>query len=148
MDDKIYYTFFCAINFFIYLCGMEKGKLIKDNQISIIKKFLCKNIFKMDNRHNWVEYNNTIIKITSIRKYGHTFNDWYENKRYIYEVDVIVDMKCDHWCYTNRYQKNNAREANRVSRRFIERTVNDEMKYFGLTKLDEVVVKKITWSDL
>jgi hypothetical protein len=102
----------------------------------------------MDNGHNWSEYNNTIIKITSIRKYGHTLNDWRENKRYIYEVDVIVDMKCDNWCYTTRYQKNHAREANRISRRFIEKTVNDEMKYFGLTKLDEVVVKKITWSDL
>jgi hypothetical protein len=63
-------------------------------------------------------------------------------------VDVIVDMKCDYWCYTTSYQKRHAREANRQSRRFIERTINEEMKYFGLTQLDEVVVKKITWDYL
>jgi len=148
MDDKIYYPFFCAIHFFIYLCGMEKGKLLKDSQISVIKKFLCKNMFNLNNRHGWKEYNDTVIKITSIRKYEHAYNQWRENKRFIYEVDVIVDMKCDYWCYTTSYQKRNAREANRQSRRFIERTINEEMKYFGLTQLDEVVVKKITWDYL
>lgn len=127
---------------------MEKGKLLKDSQISVIKKFLCKNMFNLNNRHGWKEYNDTVIKITSIRKYEHAYNQWRENKRFIYEVDVIVDMKCDYWCYTTSYQKRNAREANRHSRRFIERTINEEMKYFGLTQLDEVVVKKITWSDL
>jgi hypothetical protein len=133
-----------------YLCGMEKGKLVKDNQLSVIKKFLCKNIFKMNNRHGWNEYDNTVIKITSIRKYDHALNGWYndDRKRHIYEVDVIVDMKCDYWCYTTNYQKRHAREANRQSRRFIERTVNDEMKYFGISQLDDVVVKKITWDYL
>jgi hypothetical protein len=148
MDDKIYYPFFCAIHFFIYLCGMEKGKLLKDSQISVIKKFLCKNMFNLNNRHGWKEYNDTVIKITSIRKYEYAYNQWRENKRFIYEVDVIVDMKCDYWCYTTSYQKRNAREANRYSRRFIERTINEEIKYFGLTQLDEVVVKKITWDYL
>jgi len=148
MDDKIYYPFFCAIHFFIYLCGMEKGKLLKDSQISVIKKFLCKNMFNLNNRHGWKEYNDTVIKITSIRKYEHAYNQWRENKRFIYEVDVIVDMKCDYWCYTTNYQKRHARDANRQSRRFIERTINEEMKYFGLTQLDEVVVKKITWDYL
>ena len=127
---------------------MEKGKLLKDSQISVIKKFLCKNMFNLNNRHGWKEYNDTVIKITSIRKYEHAYNQWRENKRFIYEVDVIVDMKCDYWCYTTSYQKRNAREANRHSRRFIERTINEEMKYFGLTQLDEVVVKKITWDYL
>ncbi len=129
---------------------MEKGKLVKDNQLSVIKKFLCKNIFKMNNRHGWNEYDNTVIKITSIRKYDHALNGWYndDRKRHIYEVDVIVDMKCDYWCYTTNYQKRHAREANRQSRRFIERTVNDEMKYFGISQLDDVVVKKITWDYL
>ena len=129
---------------------MEKGKLVKDSQISVIKKFLCKSIFNLNNRHGWNEYNNTVIKITSIRKYDHALNGWYNDnrKRYIYEVDVIVDMKCDYWCYTTNYQKRHAREANRQSRRFIERTVNDEMKYFGISQLDDVVVKKITWDYL
>ncbi len=129
---------------------MEKGKLVKDSQISVIKKFLCKNIFNLNNRHGWKEYDNTVIKITSIRKYEHALNGWYndDRKKYIYEVDVIVDMKCDYWCYTTGYQKRHAREANRQSRRFIEKTVSEEMKYFGLTRLDEVVVKKITWDYL
>ena len=129
---------------------MEKGKLVKDSQIAVIKKFLCKSIFNLNNRHGWKEYDNTVIKITSIRKYEHALNGWYNDnrKRYIYEVDVIVDMKCDYWCYTTSFQKRHAREANRQSRRFIERTINEEMKYFGLTQLDEVVVKKITWDYL
>jgi hypothetical protein len=129
---------------------MEKGKLLKDNQLSVIKKFLCKNIFNLNNRHGWKEYDNTVIKITSIRKYEHALNGWYNDnrKRYIYEVDVIVDMKCDYWCYTTSYQKRHAREANRQSRRFIEKTVNEEMKYFGISQLDDVVVKKITWDYL
>lgn len=129
---------------------MEKGKLLKDAQLSVIKKFLCKNIFNLNNRYGWNEYDNTVIKITSIRKYEHALNGWYNDnrKKYIYEVDVIVDMKCDYWCYTTGYQKRHAREANRQSRRFIEKTVSEEMKYFGISQLDDVVVKKITWDYL
>ena len=127
---------------------MDKGKLLKDSQVSVIKKFLCKNIFKLNNPHIWTEYNNTVVKITSIRKYEHALNDWYKNKRYLYEVDVIVDMKCDYWAYTTRYNKRNPRNANRHARRFIQQTLQDEMKYFGLTQLDEIVVKKITWDYL
>lgn len=127
---------------------MEKGKLLKDNQISVIKKFLCKNIFKLNNPHLWTEYNNTVVKITSIRKYEHALNDWYKNKRYLYEVDVIVDMKCDYWAYTTRYNKRYPRNANRYARRFIQQTLQDEMKYFALSQLDEIVVKKITWDYL
>ena len=47
---------------------MEKNQLVKDNQIAVIKKFLRKNIFKLVNLSKLSEYNNTVIKITNIRK--------------------------------------------------------------------------------
>jgi len=127
---------------------MEKRELVKDKQISLIKKFLCKNIFKLVNLYKWSEYNNTVVKITNIRKYSDGYNKYRTYKKYIYEFDVIVDMKCDYWVYSTQYQKNHARSANRYIRRFIDATIKEELKYFGISDIDEIVVKKITWNYL
>jgi hypothetical protein len=127
---------------------MEKNQLVKDNQIAVIKKFLGKNIFKLVNKYNWIEYNNTVVKITNIRKYSDGSNKYRTYKKYIYEFDVIVDMKCDYWVYSTQYQKNHARNANRYIRRFIDATVNEELKYFGIDCVDDIVIKKITWDYL
>jgi len=127
---------------------MEKRELVKDKQISLIKKFLCKNIFKLVNLYKWSEYDNTVVKITNIRKYSDGYNKYRTYKKYIYEFDVIVDMKCDYWTYSTQYQKNHARSANRYIRRFIDATVNEELKYFGIDCVDDIVIKKITWDYL
>jgi len=127
---------------------MEKNQLVKDNQIAVIKKFLCKNIFKLVNLYKWSEYDNTVVKITNIRKYSDGYNKYRTYKKYIYEFDVIVDMKCEYWVYSTQYQKNHARSANRYIRRFIDATVNEELKYFGIDCVDDIVIKKITWDYL
>jgi hypothetical protein len=127
---------------------MEKNQLVKDNQIAVIKKFLGKNIFKLVNKYNWSEYNNTVVKITNIRKYSDGSNKYRTHKKYIYQFDVIVDMKCDYWAYSTQYQKNHARSANRYIRRLIDATIKEELKYFGISDIDEIVVKKITWDYL
>ena len=127
---------------------MENNQLVKDNQIAVIKKFLGKNIFKLVNLYKWIEYNNTVVKITNIRKYSDGSNKYRTNKKYIYQFDVIVDMKCDYWAYSTQYQKNHARSANRYIRRLIDATIKEELKYFGISDIDEIVVKKITWGYL
>ena len=127
---------------------MEKKELVKDKQISLIKKFLCKNIFKLVNKYNWIEYNDTVVKITNIRKYSYGYNKYRTYKKYIYEFDVIVDMKCDYWVYSTQFQRNNARTSNRHIRRLIDATVNEEIKYFGIDCVDDIVIKKITWDYL
>jgi hypothetical protein len=127
---------------------MEKNQLVKDNQIAVIKKFLGKNIFKLVNLYKWIEYNNTVVKITNIRKYSDGSNKYRTNKKYIYQFDVIVDMKCDYWVYSTQYQKNHARNANRYIRRLIDATIKEELKYFAISDIDEIVVKKITWDYL
>ena len=127
---------------------MEKNQLVKDNQIAVIKKFLGKNIFKLVNLYKWSEYNNTVVKITNIRKYSDGSNKYRTHKKYIYQFDVIVDMKCDYWAYSTQYQKNHARSANRYIRRLIDATIKEELKYFGISDIDEIVVKKITWDYL
>ena len=127
---------------------MEKNQLVKDNQIAVIKKFLGKNIFKLVNLYKWIEYNNTVVKITNIRKYTDGYNKYRTNKKYIYQFDVIVDMKCDYWAYSTQYQKNHARNANRYIRRLIDVTIKEELKYFAISDIDEIVVKKITWDYL
>jgi len=127
---------------------MEKNQLVKDTQIAVIKKFLGKNIFKLVNLYKWIEYNNTVVKITNIRKYTDGYNKYRTNKKYIYQFDVIVDMKCDYWAYSTQYQKNHARNANRYIRRLIDATIKEELKYFAISDIDEIVVKKITWDYL
>jgi hypothetical protein len=127
---------------------MEKGKLVKDSQISVIKKFLSKNVLPMDKSYNWDELENAVFKITNIRKYEHPYNDYYGEKRYIYEFDVIADMKYQGWTWSTAYCKRFPRTTNRFYRGNMERTISEELKYFALNDIDHVVVKKITWDYL
>jgi hypothetical protein len=103
---------------------MEKGKLVKDKQISIIKKFLLKGILPMDKLYNWSELENAVFKITNIRKYENPLNDYYNEKRYIYEFDVIVDMKYNGYTWSTSYCKRNPRTANRFYRGKMEKPIN------------------------
>jgi hypothetical protein len=57
-------------------------------------------------------------------------------------------MKCDYWAYSTQYQKNHARNPNRYIRRLIDATIKEELKYFAISDIDEIVVKKITWDYL
>jgi hypothetical protein len=127
---------------------MEKGKLVKDSQISVIKKFLSKNVLPMEKTYNWDELENAVFKITNIRKYEHPYNDYYGEKRYIYEFDVIADMKYQGWTWSTAYCKRFPRTCNRFYRGKMEKTISEELKYFALNAIDHVVVKKITWDYL
>ena len=102
----------------------------------------------MEKSYNWDELENAVFKITNIRKYEHPYNDYYGEKRYIYEFDVIADMKYQGWTWSTAYCKRFPRTTNRFYRGNMERTISEELKYFALNAIDHVVVKKITWDYL
>ncbi len=102
----------------------------------------------MEKSYNWDELENAVFKITNIRKYEHPYNDCYEQKRYIYEFDVIADMKYQGWTWSTAYCKRFPRTTNRFYRGKMEKTISEELKYFALNTIDHIVVKKITWDYL
>jgi hypothetical protein len=57
-------------------------------------------------------------------------------------------MKHVGWTWSTAYCKRNARTANRFYRGKMEESINGDLKYFALNDMDQVVVKKITWSCL
>jgi hypothetical protein len=128
---------------------MIKGSLIKDKDIIIIKKFFLKKTFNLEKKIGWDELDNAVFKITNIRKYEHFRND-YKNftKRYVYEFDIIVDMKYEGYAGSTKYNQRNTRKANGYYRRFVDMSINNELKYFGLSDLDSIFVKKIVWDYL
>ena len=112
--------FFCALNFFIYLCCMENkdklGKVILDKEIKLVKK-LTKNMeikpLQNDGYYLDSDLNSSVIKIKSIRKYKHRRTQWSNNQeQYVYEIDVIVDMRTQGWYGSNEYCQRYARRYN------------------------------------
>lgn len=128
---------------------MIKGSLIKDKDIIIIKKFFLKKTFNLEKKIGCDELDNAVFKITNIRKYENFRND-YKNftKRYVYEFDIIVDMKYYGYAWSTKYNQRNTRKANGYYRRFVDMSINNELKYFGLSALDSIFVKKIVWDYL
>ena len=134
----------------------KMGKVILDSHIKAVKK-LTKGML-ITTSHNDGYYldsdlTNSVIKIKSIRKYKHKRTEWSANQeRYVYEIDVIVDMRPEgKYVYhgTNRYCQKNARRYNRYYRRAILGAVIQELKYFGIDNLEmDVEISKIEYKEI
>lgn len=132
------------------------GKVIVDNHIKAVKK-LTKGmlITTSDNDGYYLDSDLTysVIKIKSIRKYKHKRTQWNGNQeQYVYEIDVIVDMRPENnYLYygTNRYCQKNARRYNKYYRRAILGAVIQELKYFGIDNFEmNVEISKIEYKEI
>ena len=144
---KYYCPFFCAFKKNTYLCLMKISKALKDNEVKVFKKLLFNKLHNIEGHpDSWTELNNSVFKITNIRKYKS------ENLRtgvnYTYEFDVIVDMKSNGYSFTTRWNKRNPRTANRYYKRYVENTIREIVKHFGVMEDDITEVKKIVWDYL
>jgi hypothetical protein len=134
----------------------KMGKVILDSHIKAVKK-LTKGML-ITTSHNDGYYldsdlTNSVIKIKSIRKYKHKRTEWSENKeKYVYEIDVIVDMrsKGEFFYYgTNHYCQRNAKRYNKYYRSAILGAVTQELKYFGIDNREmNIVISKIQYTEI
>jgi hypothetical protein len=125
------------------------GKAILDTHIKSIKK-LTKNMIITPSQNDGYYFdndlNNSAIKIKSIRKYKYKYE---QSNRYVYEVDVIVDMRNDRWFICNSYCKRYAKRYNGYYRRGILGAVSQELKYFGIDDCDvNMVISKIEYKEI
>ena len=129
------------------------GKVISDKEIKLVKK-LTKNmeIKPLQNVGYYLDgdLNNSAIKIKSIRKYKHRRTQWSNNQeQYVYEIDVIVDMRTQGWYGSNEYCQRYARRYNNYYRRGILSAVTQELKYFGIDNHEmNVVISKIEYKEI
>jgi hypothetical protein len=132
------------------------GKAISDKHIKAVKK-LTKNMLITPSQNDGYyldsDLNNSVIKIKSVRKYLHRHTQWLENKdKYVYEIDVIVDMrsKGEYYYYgTNHYCQRNAKRYNKYYRNAILGAVAQELKYFGIDNREmNVVISKIQYTEI
>lgn len=129
------------------------GKVILDNEIKLVKK-LTKNMeikpLKNDGYYLDNDLNNSVIKIKSIRKYKHRRIQWTnKQEQYVYEIDVIVDMKSQRWYGSNMYCQRYARKYNSYYRSGILGAVMQELKYFGINNHEmNVVISKIKYKEI
>ena len=92
------------------------------------------------------DLNNSVIKIKSIRKYKYKYE---QSNRYVYEIDVIVDMRTTRWFINNSYCKRYAKRYNGYYRRGILGAVTQELKYFGIDNCEmNVVISKIDYKEI
>ena len=126
------------------------GKAILDKHIKGIKK-LTKNMLitplQNDGYYLDSDLNNSAIKIKSVRKYLHRRTRYSDNQeQYVYEVDVIVDMRNTGWYIGNDYCQRNAKRYNRYYRSAILGAITQEIKYFGIDNRDmNITISKIEY---
>ena len=129
------------------------GKAILDKEIKLVKK-LTKNMtikpLQNDGYYMDSDLNNSVIKIKSIRKYINRCTIWSNNKeQYVYEIDVIVDMKSQGWYGSNRYCQRYARRYNNYYRSCILGAITQELKYFGIDNYNmNVTISKIEYKEI
>ena len=129
------------------------GKAILDKEIKLVKK-LTKNMtikpLPNDGYYLDGDLNNASIKIKSIRKYRNRCTIWSNNKeQYVYEIDVIVDMKSQGWYISNRYCQRYARRYNNYYRSCILGAITQELKYFGIDNYGmNVTISKIEYKEI
>jgi hypothetical protein len=125
------------------------GKAILDTHIKSIKK-LTKNMIITPSQNDGYyldnDLNNSAIKIKSIRKYKYKYG---QSNTYVYEVDVIVDMRNARWFINNSYCTRYAKRYNGYYRRCILGAVSQELKYFGIDDCDvNMVISKIEYKEI
>ena len=125
---------------------MKEGRVIRDRQIKAIKTLLKETNFNFTNVEDFYrELTDAVVKIVNVRKYKKVWGS-----SYIYEVDVLVDMRVvNSWIYTNSYCTNHKVRCNRYYRGKIAKIIENELKYFGVdTYYDDVNVTKITYKEI
>ncbi len=94
----------------------KTGKAIFDSHIKAVKKLTKGMDIKPQQNDGYYldcDLNNAVFKIKSVRKYKHRRTLWSDNKeQYVYEIDVIVDLKTDGWFRSNHYCQRYARRHN------------------------------------
>jgi vacuolar-type H+-ATPase subunit E/Vma4 len=125
------------------------GKAISDTHIKSVKK-LTKNMIITPSQNDGYyldnDLNNSAIKIKSIRKYKYKYE---QSNTYVYEVDVIVDMRNARWFINNSYCTRYAKRYNGYYRRCILGAVSQELKYFGIDDCDvNMVISKIEYKEI
>lgn len=133
--------------------NVEKtGKAILDKHIKFIKKKTKDTVINAhQDLYSYLDsdLNSAVVKIKSIRKYKHIRTTWSDNKeQYVYEVDVIVDMRASKWYRNNSYCQQYAKRFNSNYRYSLRYVVLDDLKYFGIDKSDNVVISKIEYKDI
>jgi hypothetical protein len=85
------------------------GRAISDKHIKAVKK-LTKDVLITpsfsDGNYIDMDLKNSVLKIKSVRKYMHRRTLWSDSQdQYVYEIDVIVDMRAKEGFYynSNRY---------------------------------------------
>jgi hypothetical protein len=125
------------------------GRAISDTHIKSVKK-LTKNMIITPSQNDGYyldnDLNNSAIKIKSIRKYKYKYE---QSNTYVYEVDVIVDMRNARWFINNSYCTRYAKRYNGYYRRCILGAVSQELKYFGIDDCDvNMVISKIEYKEI
>jgi hypothetical protein len=125
------------------------GRAITDKHIKIVKKITKDMVISIYTNHNYYvdrDLLDSVIKISSIRKYKHEKTQWSDNKElYTYEIDVIVDMRSEQNWKNNNYCQRNATRYNRYYRTSIYNSVLEYLKYFGIDKSDNLTISKIQY---
>ena len=133
----------------------KTGRVILDKHIKAVKK-LTKNMEirpqQNDGYYMDSDLRNAVFKIKSIRKYKHRRTHWSDNKeQYVYEIDVIVDMRTQPGFYynSNSYCQRYARRYNNWYRRCILNALISELKYFNIDNRNcDVVISKIQYTEI
>ena len=127
----------------------KTGKHILDNHIKAVKKLTKDTKIKFYKNEGYYfddELKGAVVKIKSIRKYKHRRTVWTDNQeQYVYEVDVIVDMRNSSYYYSNNYCTRHSRRCNGYLRGGILGTVLQELKYFSIDGRDDVNISKIEY---
>lgn len=124
--------------------GYKVGRAISDNHIKSVKKLIKDKVYVVESNgkpEGWIfDYyiKNSIIKITSIRKYRHANERYRDELKYAYEIDVIIDM-------TNTYHNADRYSARRMVRGPLLQRVDDELKYFGIDVCRDATISKINF---
>lgn len=127
----------------------KTGKHILDKHIKAVKKLTKDTEIKFYKNERYYfddDLKGAVVKIKSIRKYKHRRTVWTDNQeQYVYEVDVIVDMRNSSYYYSNDYCTRHSRRCNGYFRSGILGTVLEELKYFSIDSRDDVNISKIEY---
>ena len=126
---------------------MKLSKALIDKDVKAFKKLLFKKLHNVEGPDSWYELKKSVFKITNLRKYKS--EHWRTGINFTYEFDIIFDMKNEgSYAYTTRWNKRHPRIANRYYKRYVENTIREIVKHFGVMSDDVVVVNKIVWDYL
>lgn len=118
------------------------GRCIIDKQVKFTKKYFKANSIPYEKDELlYRELKDCVIKITNLRKYESRF----DLRDYEFEVDIIVDTRCQGFFYSNRRMNVRKRMYNQFYRHKFQERIMEELKYFGV---ENVTINKITYQEI